>query len=303
MWNPSLEVDMRRLSHAGAAVAAVVLLTGCSDTIAPEPIDLIDFIDAQHDVVVEQDIVYATGDVRLPSPGQRDLLLDLYRPATPGTPSVRPGIVLAHGGGFTSGSKTSPSVTELGRRFAARGYVAVSINYRLTGDDPPTEDLATNPSDPVSVAAAAARVDAALAVEWLRDHAADYDVDPDRIAIAGYSAGAIAALGVAYWEPGVQHADVRAVFSLSGGLYGREGEIDAGEPPLLLVHGELDTARAPHEAVAGRAAAVGLTYQMHVIPGVGHDTPQALDNAMGSTTAWEVVVEFLYEHLDLVSLP
>lgn len=287
---------MPRLSHPVALVAAAALLTGCSDAIVPAPVELLDPI---HEVVVERDIVYGTGEVR-PAPDPKDLHLDVYRPRALETPSVRPGIVLIHGGSFTTGSKSSAPIPELGRRFAERGYVAVAINYRLVGDDPPTEDLATDPSDPVKVAAAAARVDAALAVQWLRDHAANYDVDPNRIAIAGYSAGAVTALGVTYWQPGVQHADVDAVVSLSGGLHGSEGVIDAGEPPVLLIHGALDTAKPLHEAIASRAAEVGVTYQMHEIPGVDHAGMRtALDAAVGSSTAWGAVVDFLYDHLDL----
>jgi acetyl esterase/lipase len=300
---------MTRLRRAAGALAVAISLTACSDSIAPEPEDqpepeteLIDFVDAQYDVVVQQGITYATGEVRQPAPGEKALLLDLYRPSIAGAPALRPGVVIVHGGGFSGGSKTSEPVADLARRLAELGYVAVSIEYRLMGDDPPTEDLATNPDDPQRVAAAAARVDAALAVRWLRDHAADYGVDPDRIGIAGYSAGAVTAIGVAYWEPGVMHADVRAVFALSGGLPGSETRIEAGEPPLLLVHGGDDSARAAQEAVASRAAEVGLVHEMHQLPGIDHQEAKNLDNPLGSGTVWEKVSSFFFEHLDLGSL-
>lgn len=290
---------MKRIGNALATATAVLLLPACSDSAditEPEPIE---FRDALYEVVVERDIVYGTGEIALP-PGQKDLLLDLYKPATLNGPDVRPGIVLIHGGGFTRGSKTDPSMTELGHRFAEIGYVAVSIDYRLTGDAPTTEDLATEPNDSLKVAAAAARVDAALAVQWLRDHAAAYDIDPNRIAIAGYSAGAITALGVTYWAPGVQHAEVSAVFSLSGGLYGSEGQVDAGEPPALLIHGELDGAKDQHEAFAARADEVGLTYEMYELPGLNHqDMAGSFDTPLGSTTVWGVIVDFMFDHLDL----
>jgi len=291
---------MERMRRTLANVAAAALLTACADTIEPLPID---FLDPQYEVVVERDSVYATGEVRRPETGQKDLLLDVYRPATLGGPALRPGIVLVHGGGFTVGDKSRHPIPELARRFAEIGYVAVAINYRLTGDDPPTEALSTNPTDSIRVAAAAARVDAALAVQWLRDHASEYRVHPESIAIGGYSAGATTALGVAYWVPGVQHADVDAVLSLSGGLRDSESMIEAGEPPLLLIHGEFDSARPYSKAVADRAAEVGLTYEMHEIPGVDHaGVKDALDQVIGSSTMWSIIRGFLYDHLYLLAL-
>jgi acetyl esterase/lipase len=292
-------MNMTRMRQASGALVVAAALTACSDGFTPVPVD---FINAQYEVVVEHDIQYATGEVRLPAPGDKELLMDLYRPATPGVPAVRPGVVLVHGGSFSGGSKISEPVAELARRFAELGYVAVSIEYRLTTDDPPTEDLATDPSDPQRVAAAAARVDAARAVQWLRDHAADYGVDTDRIGIAGYSAGAITANGVTYWEPGVQRADVRAAFALSGGLPGSEMQIEAGEPPLLLVHGQDDTARAAQETLAIRAAEVGLVHEVHQLTGIDHQEAKNLDNALGSTTVWNTVWNFFFVHLDLASL-
>ena len=179
------------------------------------------FLDSEFAVEVESDIVYATGTVRSPTVGEIDLLLDVYRPADSNLPPLRPGFILIHGGGFTGGSKTNATMVSLGNAYAQRGYVSVSINYRLVRDDPPTEDLARDPGDLVSVAAAAARVDAARAVEWMRANAASYRIDPNRIAIGGYSDGAITSMGVAYRDPGVDGADVQVVLSLSGGLYGQ----------------------------------------------------------------------------------
>ena len=169
------------------------------------------FLDPDFAVVVESDIVYATGAVRIPAVGEIDLVLDLYRPADTNLPPLRPGFVLIHGGGFTGGSKTSGSMVAFGNEYAQRGYVGVSINYRLVGDDPPTEDLARDPTNPQSVAAAAARVDAARAVEWMRANAVTYRIDPDRIAVGGYSAGAITSMGVAFRDTGVDGADFQAV--------------------------------------------------------------------------------------------
>jgi len=80
-----------------------------------------------------------------------------------------PVILSIHGGGWSSGSKArSPAI-----RFAARGYAVASINYRLSGE-----------------AVFPAQIeDCKAAVRWLRANAVKYNLNPDRIAAFGSSAG------------------------------------------------------------------------------------------------------------------
>lgn len=91
----------------------------------------------------------------------------------PDAPERRPALVHIHGGGWYTGDKGGASTLEMMRRFVEAGYVALSINYRLAGDAP----------------FPAAVEDCKLALRWLRAHAADYGVDPDRIGVLGASAG------------------------------------------------------------------------------------------------------------------
>ena len=262
------------------------------------------FLDSEFAVVVESDIVYSTGAVRIPSVGEIDLLLDVYGPADANLPPLRPGFILIHGGGFTGGSKTNATMVSLGNAYAQRGYVSVSINYRLVGDDPPAESLARDPTDPVSVAAAAARIDAARAVEWMRANAASYRIDPNRIAIGGYSAGAITSMGVAFRDVGVDGADVQAVLSLSGGLYGQESIIDANDPPLIMIHGTAD-GTVPFslaQAVEAQALSVGLIREFYPLEGVGHGTPAQLGTVVDGITLADRIRNFFYVHLELGAL-
>ena len=263
------------------------------------------FLDPEFAVVVESDILYATGSVRSPAVGEIDLLLDVYRPADANLPALRPGFLLIHGGGFTGGSKTGATTVAFGNAYAQLGYIAVSIDYRLVGDDPPTEDLARDPTSPQSVAAAAARIDAVRAVEWMRANAATYRIDPNRIAIGGHSAGAITSLGVAYRDAGVDGADVQVVLSLSGGLYGQESIIDADDPPLIMIHGTADPT-VPFslaEAVEAQALSVGLIHEFYPLAGVGHGTPSVLTSTVvdGITLA-DRIRNFFYAHLELGAL-
>lgn len=279
----------------------LVAMSGQKDGLAQDR-----FLDAEFEVQIERDIVYATGAVRSPEVGEIDLLLDLYRPSGTDLPPLSPGFVLIHGGGFIAGSKESSVQVGFANEYAQRGYVCVSINYRLVRDDPPTEDLAGDPMDPLAVAAAAARVDTARAVEWMRANAASYGIDPSRIAVGGWSAGAITALGVAYRDPArLDGTDVQAVMSLSGGLFGNESIIEAGEAPLIMIHGTADPS-VPFslaEAIEARALAVGLIFEFYPLDGVDHGTPFVLETTeVDGITLARRITNFLYANLGLSDL-
>lgn len=122
--------------------------------------------------------------------------LDLAMPEAEGD-TPRPGMVIVHGGGWRSGDKRGGRWGRLPLQFAERGYVAVSVNYRLT-------DEAAFP---------ACFEDVQCAVRWLRAHAEKYNVDPERIGGFGNSAGAhlVAMLGLVTAEtdpqPGGPYAE------------------------------------------------------------------------------------------------
>ncbi|MGA7157574.1 MAG: alpha/beta hydrolase [Acidobacteriaceae bacterium] len=97
------------------------------------------------------------------------LLADLYLPNEPG---LRPAIVYIHGGGWTGGGRNGVW-SKLIAPFAQQGYVGMAIDY----------DLSPGVQFPVALE------ECKEAVRWLRAHASEYHVDPNRIAIAGGSAG------------------------------------------------------------------------------------------------------------------
>jgi acetyl esterase/lipase len=118
--------------------------------------------------------------------------LDIYQPLTSGV--NRMGIILIHGGGYTSGSKSEFTPDSI--RFAEAGWVSFNINYSLNGSP--------NEAD-----------DAYAAVQWVRSHAATYGVDPSRIAVLGASAGGTLA-GMVATQGAANGAAVSAVASWSG---------------------------------------------------------------------------------------
>jgi acetyl esterase/lipase len=205
-----------------------------------------------------------------------DLKLDLYQP-TGDTAAKRPAVVWVHGGGFTSGDKSS------GRGkatfFAQHGYVAVSINYRLLSPDGCGGN--PNPTPLCEHAALEAQHDAQAAVRWLRANASTYKIDTDRIAMAGGSAGAVTSVLAATHaeDPGTSGnsgypSDIRAAVSVSGGMPTND-LIDAGDSPTLFIHGTEDRV-VPFEWAVANAAKMqelGVFTVLEPIEGAGHGLP------------------------------
>ena len=133
------------------------------------------------DVTIEQDIVYGKG-------GDVDLKLDLAHPKEGDGPF--PGLILIHGGGWSGGNRQS--FKPLMQQAAERGYVAVTISYRLTQPDPKTK--AGKVPFPAQIE------DCKCAVRWLKANAKKYKVDPDRIGVGGGSAGGHLSLLVGFTD-------------------------------------------------------------------------------------------------------
>lgn len=140
-------------------------------------------------VTKTSDITWGEAPSRTGTP--MSLTLDLYEPAGD-TVGRRPAVVVAHSGGFKIGSKTNAVSVDLANRFARKGYVVISINYRkLALVDCGTLGGLINDSSGCKYATMAATSDAQAAVRWLRANADTYGIDADRIAMMGDSAGAI----------------------------------------------------------------------------------------------------------------
>jgi acetyl esterase len=108
-------------------------------------------------------------DVEYARPDGKPLFLDLHVPDGPGP---FPAAILIHGGGFDQGSR-STNVRPLFDVLASAGIAWFSIDYRLA----PAAKLQQANDDVIS------------SIKWLKSHAAEYHVDPSKIAIIGESAG------------------------------------------------------------------------------------------------------------------
>lgn len=198
--------------------------------------------------------ITSTYDLTYAHAGDRELKLDLARPAEGEGPF--PAVVVIHGGAWRSGDKAvhRPLIDQ----FARRGFVAISPGYRFCPEDP----------FPAQVH------DAKAAVRWLRSHAAEYHVDPERIGAMGFSAGGHLALMLGVTdeddglegavEPGAPSSRVQAVVNYFG-----PADLCAHDVPLVsrvLVRDFLGI--TPYEDPALAAKASPKAYVTHDDPPV-----------------------------------
>ena len=259
------------------------------------------------DVLETRDVVYGTGEVNWNGGagpiGNLDLLLDVYEPIGEAAPNQLPAMIFLHGGG---GDKRNLYSLANVREFASRGYVALSINHRFYEDPPPN-------SLPGDRQYTAAIVDTIVAVDWLREHAAELSVDTDRITLVGSSQGAIISLFTALIGPPTAGSpdplerltEVAAVVELSGGLFGSEGYVDPTDPPVFIGQSVGDPVVSYTEALNLEGALIG--------DGVPFAFPPVSDDSHGTNTFYAPVdgtdrivrdeaFDFLYAVLDLGSL-
>ena len=182
--------------------------------------------------------------------------LDLYFPSGDFR-SNRPAVVFIHGGGFTGGDKAEYRSASVSADLCRAGYVVVSCNYVL---GPKSKEGVW----PQNIA------DCRNAVRWVRAHAKELGVNPDKIAVAGGSAGGYLALMVGLsddktgpgGDPAAKHSakvsavidmygvvnfskhgkgDVVGVASAEQKAYLPELQCDAQDPSVLILHGTADT--------------------------------------------------------------
>lgn len=188
--------------------------------------------------------------------------LDIYLPKRPSVSGPLPVLAYVHGGGWSIGSKIMGRDQTMGIANSGR-YAVISIGYRLAWQDPWPAQID----------------DTKAAIRWIRAHAKEYGLDPDRICAMGVSAGGqiVAKLGltngVAASEGKVgpnlgQSSQVKCVVSeasptdlrpipagtatidaLLGAGANRADvarsaspvlDVSAGDPPFLIIHGNKD---------------------------------------------------------------
>lgn len=238
------------------------------------------------------------------------LKLDVYYPTLAiDTLPLRPLILMVHGGGLISGSKAN--YTRVCKEFAKRGFVAVTINYRL-GLNCNTDILSEEK------AKYRAQQDIHAAFRYVAQNASILRVDTSWMFIGGGSAGSVAALGVVYlsqaeWNaftPGLQALlgdlsrsgnNLTNTFSIKGvfndwGAMLKESMQASEMLPMVSFHGDADSTVAVDSTYGGGCVHVEKSYgsrAMHTLltangicsdlsvkPGGGHGVYQ--DSVFGT---------------------
>ncbi len=226
----------------------------------------------------EQKAIVSTGD----HPQQK---LVVWGPESrdPQDPPI-PVLVFVHGGSWRSGDPVDYGF--IGRAFVPEGFLVVLGGYRLGEDG----------IYPAMIE------DTASVIRWVREEAGELGGDPDRIVIAGHSAGAYNVAMVGLEEQWLESREVpgdaiAGVVGLSGpydflpfsrgSTQDAFGHVDdpsttqpishvrADAPPMLLIHGERDTLVKPRNtrALAERLEAAGSSVETVFYPEMSHNDP------------------------------
>jgi len=235
------------------------------------------YADPEFNVLVEEGIVYVKGLSHQGINGNisntMHLKLDVYIPDN--ELKNRPAIMLIHGGGFAGGTREHDKIVNMANYFAARGWVAFSIDYRLKKDKGtvPQEwvdysiNLDNNTAQRFLSVYPAIR-DAKAALRWVVANAGKYNVNTNHITVGGGSAGAGIAitLGLSNQEDyrdeismsqdptlGTANTDqqyhVHTILDFWGGkttldildsLYNYQ-RFDFSDPPIFIAHGTEDS--------------------------------------------------------------
>ncbi|MCW2967257.1 MAG: hypothetical protein JWM71_1029 [Solirubrobacteraceae bacterium] len=245
-------------------------------------------------VAVTRDVVYGNAP---DATGQPVVLrLDLYRPRGDRM-ARRPVMIWIHGGGFSVGDKATTVMRSLALGTARRGYVTVSVDYRILVH----HGCAVLDAE-CSAAAVADQHDVQAAVRWVRRNAARYRLDPSRVAVGGESVGGILAymVGTRAGDPGTSgnpgpSSAVRCFVSISGGYPGGRFA-STGDAPGLFFHGTADP-EIPYRWSADAVRALrraGVPVVFESIAGAGHVRYERYHDRYDHHSAW-----FLYRELGL----
>lgn len=264
------------------------------------------YLEIISDEVSVQTLTYTSKD-------GEELDLDIYTPdSDPET--ERATLIYVHGGGFQEGERNSVDIQKFCTRIAEHGYVVASISYRLTlkdkegafGCDCPVEDKMNT--------FYAAVEDLQDATFFLIQNRHEFGIDPQKIIIAGSSAGAETVLNTAYQPPYCYDlpsgpVSYAGVISMAGAIPDTTVMFDDSAIPSLLFHGTDDklvpyTTAAHHfceeenpgylilngsYSIADKLEKLEVPYWLHTTCGGGHEMANK-----PMTIYFDEIIDFCY---------
>jgi acetyl esterase/lipase len=237
------------------------------------------------------------------SAGRKPLELDLYRAKS--AVGVQPLIIVVYGGSWNGGSKEQ--LPAMNRYLARKQYTVAAINYRHAPKQPfpaPVDDVFR-------------------AIDFLKAHAAEFQLDPTRIVLIGRSAGGQIALSAAYAarEPSIRGVvsfyaptdlvlgyqtpsavldSNKALENYLGGSPAQKPEgyaaaspvnhVSASTPPTLLIHGALDPIVWPihSELLTERLQQAGVKNLYLRLPWATHGCDANLSGPSGQLSMYAI---------------
>lgn len=224
------------------------------------------WVDSQFGYTVAPNVPYGVGTTF--NLGTDTLRMDVYAPIcdSPLTASRRPLLVAVHGGAFIAGDKSD--VANICRRFAERGYVAVSVGYRLgmindektwTCNFPNYTCVAATDTSEWYRAFFRGVQDVKGAIRYLVHRADTYRIDPDNVFVVGESAGGFLALGAALLDTlsekphdayAIPAAPKPAIFPAMSACPHNQGEVfgtdSIARPDLGSIAGDIEQPGLPY---------------------------------------------------------
>ncbi|MBI1809990.1 MAG: alpha/beta hydrolase, partial [Gemmatimonadetes bacterium] len=201
--------------------------------------------------------------------------LTVYQPA-PGK-ATGTSVVICPGGGFVALSINSEGV-DVAKWLAARGVTAFVLKYRLahTGDDAVAEfsnamktpgafQALTGAVIPLAIA------DGQNAVTWVRAHADEFGIAPNRVGMMGFSAGGTIVAALAYhYTPDSRPAFVAPVYAYTGAL--PASPVPADAPPMFVTAATDDDLGLAPQSVALYSAWLAAKHpaELHMYAHGGH---------------------------------
>lgn len=272
------------------------------------------------DISIEKNLSYAANVAK---DEKKAYQFDLYQPKED-TVHERPLIIWMHGGGFKFGTKEAKSIQLWSKTFAQRGYVCAAINYRLSKKNPLFH------FDELLKASYYSVQNAKTAVSYFKKHHKEYHIDPDKIILAGNSAGGIIALQAAYSSntelagmaklaDTVEGAKTREIFKVAavinfwGAIYNLDW-LKNTRVPIISALGSSDGIVPPThksaplyggEDIHAKADALNIPNELKIFEGYSHELQKHFNPIFPSSKsthqrwleAGQYAADFLYQQL------